>query len=467
MTCIGSCCCRGGRIRSGSSSSSFYASTATVANSPPRLFFSELASSCYSSSLMIGSNNNDHTSLPLLELSAEESFHAMKVLRLRPGDEVDIIDGKGHILRAAIEKNASERRHQKVFLRPLRPMQFFGWSDKTSIDVFVACSTLKGGRSDWMIEKISEIGARRFTPLQCSRSILASDGDSKKRERKNERQMKKSKTRTNQSKRMFNTYHEQETNSDSYTHADIEEQEEESEGEESSHDEGFNTIIKSNATSTNIARYERWLRVRTSAQKQCLRLHELEMRPPLQSVQELSEYLQSNTEKEETQVVLIADQESKLLLKDAIQKIMILMKEIEMTCNDNDNIDNSNDSGITDGMNEAAENESSDVSMRISIVIGPEGDFTNDEKECLIRGSSSSSTSNTIIETTGTTALHSNDDMTNIITHKHHDDGTSSIRRRRARGSELIIMRVNLGTNRLRTETAAVAMVSALQLMLN
>lgn len=43
-------------------------------------------------------------------------------------------------------------------------------------EVACACGSLKGGRSDWLVEKCAELGAATFTPLLTERSPVIGSG---------------------------------------------------------------------------------------------------------------------------------------------------------------------------------------------------------------------------------------------------------------------------------------------------
>ncbi|MCS7034195.1 MAG: 16S rRNA (uracil(1498)-N(3))-methyltransferase [Phycisphaerae bacterium] len=98
-----------------------------------------------------------------VELTEPEAHHARHVLRLKPGDAVELFDESGQTGEGVIV--SVERRSVQVKLTTIRPA---GWI--APIDVFAALP--KGERSDWMIEKLSEIGVRTFTPLLTRRGIL-------------------------------------------------------------------------------------------------------------------------------------------------------------------------------------------------------------------------------------------------------------------------------------------------------
>ena len=44
------------------------------------------------------------------------------------------------------------------------------------MQVAVACGTLKGGRADWLVEKVAELGAKALIPLLTERSPEVADG---------------------------------------------------------------------------------------------------------------------------------------------------------------------------------------------------------------------------------------------------------------------------------------------------
>lgn len=94
------------------------------------------------------------------ELSAEESRHAVKALRLAAGDRVTVFDPhetwSGEI--ASIEGRVRIRLLEKL-ARPLLRK------------VTVAAAVPKGGRLDWMVEKLAELGVAEFVPVRFARSV--------------------------------------------------------------------------------------------------------------------------------------------------------------------------------------------------------------------------------------------------------------------------------------------------------
>lgn len=99
-----------------------------------------------------------------LMLPQSDSQHCVRVLRMQPGDELEIIDGKGHrfhcILVDAHSKHASVEIIEK-FDSPL------SWSQQITLAV---APTKHMDRMEWMVEKLTEIGVNRIIPLLCQRS---------------------------------------------------------------------------------------------------------------------------------------------------------------------------------------------------------------------------------------------------------------------------------------------------------
>jgi 16S rRNA (uracil1498-N3)-methyltransferase len=102
-------------------------------------------------------------------LSDLESRHAVKSLRLSSGDRVVVFDPheswSGEI--ESTEGRVRIRLMEKL-ARPRIP------------PVIVAAAVPKGGRLDWMVEKLAELGVAELVPVRFARSI-AEFGESKRR----------------------------------------------------------------------------------------------------------------------------------------------------------------------------------------------------------------------------------------------------------------------------------------------
>ena len=109
-------------------------------------------------------------------LGRDESKHAMKALRLKPGDFLEVCDGVGGVGVGQLigtepseeggRKGARDAAAAAVALDAVATAPFGGpeWH------LVVACGGLKGGRADWLVEKSAELGAASLVPLKTERS---------------------------------------------------------------------------------------------------------------------------------------------------------------------------------------------------------------------------------------------------------------------------------------------------------
>lgn len=97
-------------------------------------------------------------------LPESESGHCVRVLRRRPGDEIEVVDGKGHLyictLLDAHHKHAAVAVKETVELPKV-------WQPHITVAV---APTKHADRMEWLVEKLVEIGIDRFVPLRCEHS---------------------------------------------------------------------------------------------------------------------------------------------------------------------------------------------------------------------------------------------------------------------------------------------------------
>lgn len=95
------------------------------------------------------------------ELPEEEAAHAIRVLRLKAGDEVMLTDGKGCFYRARIDTASAKRCtvHIEETL-PQPPL----WKGHLHLAV---APTKNMDRMEWLVEKATEIGFDELTFLDC------------------------------------------------------------------------------------------------------------------------------------------------------------------------------------------------------------------------------------------------------------------------------------------------------------
>lgn len=90
-----------------------------------------------------------------------DSAHCVRVLRMRAGDRVEIVDGLGRLYRATLLD--AHPRHATVAIDEVVSLPKV-WPG--SITVAIA-PTKHNDRMEWLVEKLVEIGVDRIVPLRC------------------------------------------------------------------------------------------------------------------------------------------------------------------------------------------------------------------------------------------------------------------------------------------------------------
>lgn len=97
-------------------------------------------------------------------LHEEESKHCVQVLRLKEGDIIQLVDGRGTWYEAEIE----EAHPKKCRLKILFQKEEYG---KRDFHIHIAIAPTKNiERLEWFLEKATEIGIDTITPIICTRS---------------------------------------------------------------------------------------------------------------------------------------------------------------------------------------------------------------------------------------------------------------------------------------------------------
>ena len=95
-----------------------------------------------------------------MELPAEESTHALRVLRLQPGDDMFLLDGEGHVYKAVVTMTGKHCYYEIV----ANENQQRTWS----ADIRLAIAPTKMmERMEWLAEKATEIGFDELAFLDC------------------------------------------------------------------------------------------------------------------------------------------------------------------------------------------------------------------------------------------------------------------------------------------------------------
>ena len=109
-----------------------------------------------------------------LTLDAEESAHAARVLRLRPGASVRVFDGVGKEFEAELVDVHPKRTTCQV-QRQVQPVP------ETLVEMTLAFGLAKRNTTDWIIQKAVELGAANLKPFISVRSVSREQSDSSAR----------------------------------------------------------------------------------------------------------------------------------------------------------------------------------------------------------------------------------------------------------------------------------------------
>ncbi|HSE19465.1 MAG TPA: 16S rRNA (uracil(1498)-N(3))-methyltransferase [Pyrinomonadaceae bacterium] len=92
-------------------------------------------------------------------LTADEARHLRDVLRLKSGDEVYVFDGRGHEFRCSVsnDKRDSAELHIESEVEPAKP--------ESQLQLNLCVALLKGEKFDLVVQKATELGVTRVTPL--------------------------------------------------------------------------------------------------------------------------------------------------------------------------------------------------------------------------------------------------------------------------------------------------------------
>lgn len=101
------------------------------------------------------------TEIALLE---EESHHLAHVLRLQPGDQIRLLDGRGW--EATAEVTSIRKGQVKV-----RLLEATAINREPARRLTLAVSLPKGDRQKLLVEKLTELGVGKVIPLRCQRSV--------------------------------------------------------------------------------------------------------------------------------------------------------------------------------------------------------------------------------------------------------------------------------------------------------
>lgn len=100
---------------------------------------------------------------PALTLTGGEAHHALHVLRVQPGDRVAVLDGAGHEHLCDVRETARHEVRLTVRQSTEHP--------PLPHDITLIQAVTKTRSMDWIVQKATELGARRIVPVVADRSV--------------------------------------------------------------------------------------------------------------------------------------------------------------------------------------------------------------------------------------------------------------------------------------------------------
>jgi 16S rRNA (uracil1498-N3)-methyltransferase len=92
-------------------------------------------------------------------LDAEDSHHAVRVLRHKPGDVLWCIDGSGPAFEVELERDDPRSAEGSV-------LDTHSEWNEPQVDLYLLTGMTQPSRMDWLIEKATELGVRSILPVK-------------------------------------------------------------------------------------------------------------------------------------------------------------------------------------------------------------------------------------------------------------------------------------------------------------
>ncbi|MCB9471409.1 MAG: 16S rRNA (uracil(1498)-N(3))-methyltransferase [Candidatus Obscuribacterales bacterium] len=101
-----------------------------------------------------------------IDLTESRQIHQIrKVLRLSTGDRLDLIDGRGMLFTCSIESIEKTCVKLKVLETATEP-------PPQRPAVHMICAMIKNDKFELIVQKLTELGVDRITPVHCRRSVV-------------------------------------------------------------------------------------------------------------------------------------------------------------------------------------------------------------------------------------------------------------------------------------------------------
>lgn len=104
---------------------------------------------------------------PTVTITGRDAEH-IRVLRMRPGEELTLCDGKGTELRCVLTASDGKTAYADV-------REVAASTSEAAVPVHIYAGLAKGDRVDYVVQKCTELGAHDITFFHCERCIVRLD----------------------------------------------------------------------------------------------------------------------------------------------------------------------------------------------------------------------------------------------------------------------------------------------------
>ncbi|HUX47482.1 MAG TPA: 16S rRNA (uracil(1498)-N(3))-methyltransferase [Desulfosporosinus sp.] len=101
----------------------------------------------------------------LVSITGKEARHIINVLRMKKGEALIIMDGKGQLFESAIEKLHSRAVEVKIIKSIPSP-------PSSPIEISLGQALIKSKNMDYLIQKVTELGIHSIHPFYSERTVI-------------------------------------------------------------------------------------------------------------------------------------------------------------------------------------------------------------------------------------------------------------------------------------------------------
>ena len=94
-------------------------------------------------------------------LQQQQSHHLLRVLRMKPKEQLRVIDAQGQVFLAEINEDET-----LTILKSLQEER------EVPCEITLLAALIKGERWDWLLQKCTELGVSRIVPFESSRTVV-------------------------------------------------------------------------------------------------------------------------------------------------------------------------------------------------------------------------------------------------------------------------------------------------------